>query len=35
MPLSAWLGITLIVASGVAATFLRQRAIPNTPAEEH
>jgi S-adenosylmethionine uptake transporter len=35
MPLSAWLGIALIVASGVAATFLRQRAIPNTPAEEH
>lgn len=35
MPLSAWLGIGLIVASGVVATFLRQRAIPNTPAEEH
>jgi S-adenosylmethionine uptake transporter len=35
MPLSAWLGIALIVASGVAATFLRERAIPDTPAEEH
>lgn len=35
MPLSAWLGIALIVTSGVAATFLRERAIPNTPAEEH
>lgn len=35
MPLSAWLGIALIVASGVTATFLRQRTIPNTPAEEH
>ena len=35
MPLSAWLGIVLIVASGVAATFLRERAIPDTPAEEH
>ena len=35
MPLSAWLGIALIVASGVVATFLRERAIPNTPAEEH
>lgn len=35
MPLSAWLGIGLIVASGVAATFLRERTIPDTPAEEH
>ncbi len=35
LPLSAWLGIALIVASGVAATFLRERAIPDTPAEEH
>ncbi len=35
LPLSAWLGIGLIVASGVAATFLRERAIPDTPAEEH
>ena len=35
MPLSAWLGIALIVASGVVATFLRERAIPDTPAEEH
>lgn len=35
MPLSAWLGIALIVASGVAATFLRERAIPDTPAEDH
>ena len=35
MPWSAWLGIALIVASGVAATFLRERAIPDTPAEEH
>lgn len=35
IPLYGWLGITLIVASGVAATFLRERAIPNTPAEEH
>jgi S-adenosylmethionine uptake transporter len=35
MPWSAWLGIGLIVASGVVATFLRERAIPNTPAEEH
>lgn len=35
IPLYGWLGITLIVGSGVAATFLRERAIPNTPAEEH
>jgi len=35
LPLSAWLGIGLIVTSGVAATFLRERAIPDTPAEEH
>ncbi len=35
IPLSGWLGIALIVTSGVAATFLRERAIPDTPAEEH
>lgn len=35
LPLSAWLGIALIIASGVLATFLRERAIPDTPAEEH
>ena len=35
IPGSAWLGIALIVTSGVAATFLRERAIQNTPAEEH
>jgi S-adenosylmethionine uptake transporter len=31
----AWLGIAIIVASGVLATVLRARALPNTPAEEH
>ena len=30
-----WLGIAIIVASGVLATALRSRAMPNTPAEEH
>ena len=35
IPLYGWLGIMLIVGSGVAATFLRERAIPDTPAEEH
>ncbi len=35
IPLYGWLGMALIVASGVAATFLRERTIPNTPAEDH
>ncbi|OGB28437.1 MAG: hypothetical protein A3F78_00395 [Burkholderiales bacterium RIFCSPLOWO2_12_FULL_61_40] len=30
-----WLGIAVIVASGLLATILRARAMPNTPAEEH
>jgi S-adenosylmethionine uptake transporter len=30
-----WAGIAVIVASGVLATALRARALPNTPAEEH
>jgi hypothetical protein len=29
------LGIATIVASGIAATVLRARALPNTPAEAH
>jgi len=33
--LIGWVGMALIVASGVAATVLRTRALPNTPAEEH
>jgi len=35
IPLVGWLGMTLIVTSGVAATILRERALPDTPAEEH
>lgn len=35
LPLAGWLGMALIVASGVAATFLRERAAPRMPAEEH
>ena len=35
IPLIGWLGIVVIVASGVAATVLRSRSIPDTPAEEH
>jgi S-adenosylmethionine uptake transporter len=30
-----WAGIAVIVVSGLLATLLRSRAIPNTPAEEH
>lgn len=30
-----WAGIAVIVASGLLATVLRSRAMPNTPAEEH
>jgi S-adenosylmethionine uptake transporter len=30
-----WLGMALIVASGIAATVLRERAAPDAPAEEH
>jgi S-adenosylmethionine uptake transporter len=33
--LSGWIGMALIVASGVGATILRARTAPNAPAEEH
>lgn len=35
IPLIGWAGMAVIVASGLAATVLRSRALPNTPAEEH
>jgi S-adenosylmethionine uptake transporter len=35
LPLSGWLGIALILATGVAAILLRERTVPNTPAEDH
>jgi S-adenosylmethionine uptake transporter len=35
IPLMGWVGMGLIVASGLAATVLRTSALPNTPAEEH
>ena len=35
IPPMGWLGIATIIASGVLATALRARALPNTPAEEH
>jgi len=33
--LLGWAGMALIVASGIAGTVLRNRALPDTPAEEH
>lgn len=33
--LSGWIGMALIIGSGIAATVLRARAAPNAPAEEH
>lgn len=35
IPLIGWAGMALIIASGIAATALRARALPNPPAEEH
>ena len=35
IPLIGWVGMALIVASGIVATILRARAAPGTPAEEH
>ncbi|MBO9646489.1 MAG: DMT family transporter [Pseudacidovorax sp.] len=32
---AGWGGIALIIGSGIAATVLRQRAVPKAPAEEH
>ena len=33
--LLGWAGMALIIGSGIAATFLRQRSLPKAPAEEH
>jgi S-adenosylmethionine uptake transporter len=30
-----WLGMAAIIASGIIATVLRARALPNPPADEH
>jgi drug/metabolite transporter (DMT)-like permease len=35
LPLIAWAGMVIIIASGMAATILRNRALPGTPPEEH
>ena len=32
---ASWIGMATIVASGIAATILRQRSLPKAPAEEH
>jgi drug/metabolite transporter (DMT)-like permease len=32
---AGWTGMVLIIVSGIAATVLRQRAVPKAPAEEH
>lgn len=35
IPLTGWLGMLLIIACGITATALRNRALPHPPAEEH
>lgn len=35
IPLIGWAGMALIIASGITATALRNRALPRPPAEEH
>lgn len=35
LPLMGWLGMALIIASGIVATLLRARAAPQTPPEDH
>ncbi|MEI8029727.1 MAG: DMT family transporter [Comamonadaceae bacterium] len=35
VPLIGWAGMGVIVVSGLAATALRTRSVPDTPAEEH
>ena len=35
IPAIGWIGMVLIVASGILATVLRSQAAPSTTAEEH
>ena len=35
LPMLGWLGMMTIILSGMIATFLRARALPNPPAESH
>ena len=34
IPLIGWVGMGLIIVSGIAATVLRSRTVPQVPAEE-
>lgn len=35
IPLSGWAGIAIIIISGILATAMRTKALPDTPAEDH
>jgi S-adenosylmethionine uptake transporter len=35
LPWVGWAGMALIIVSGIAATVLREREVPDSPAEEH
>jgi S-adenosylmethionine uptake transporter len=35
IPAMGWVGIAVIMTSGVLATLLRARVLPDTPAEDH
>ena len=35
LPLLGWLGMGLIIASGIVATLLRTRTVPQAPPEDH
>ncbi|MET0312509.1 MAG: EamA/RhaT family transporter, partial [Burkholderiaceae bacterium] len=35
IPPLGWAGMAVIVASGIGATILRNRTVPDAPAEEH
>ncbi|MBY4595365.1 DMT family transporter [Ottowia caeni] len=35
IPLTGWIGMALIIVSAIAATMLRDRALPGAPAEDH
>jgi S-adenosylmethionine uptake transporter len=35
IPVIGWAGMGLILASGIAAAVLRERALPGSPVEEH
>jgi S-adenosylmethionine uptake transporter len=35
IPLMGWLGMGLIMASGIASTVLRSRTLPSAPPEDH